>query len=344
MELHITKYGAKIRVKDGIFVVRYFDKKQQLQKESFAPSVLKSIWIYYPVSLSVAVLGLAQQHKINVIFVGEKNQLIGRFHSSQPTSTSKVQRAQTLAAIQPELSYSFIEKWIKEKIENQRKLLEQLLHRRTKDDDLQILNKSIASIKKLESKIPLLDSIPVSDKKQTLRGIEGATTRTFFYALNALLPKRYQFKKRSRRPAHDAFNAYLNYAFALLYNRVEFALVGVGINPYLGFMHRDGYQLKSMVHDFIEPFRAGTIWVVFQLFAREKVSLNKHIKTLENEILITLEGRKKLIEAWNKFYNNQHIKWNNIQVIRTEMIKQQAQFFANELISVFEKFIPLKKE
>ena len=271
MNLHVTKYGAKIRVKEGVFQVRYFDKKKQQQLEEFAPSQLSTIWVYFPVSLSVAVLQLANQHQINVIFMDEKGQPLGRFDAVRPNTTSKIQKAQAIIASQPNLSYPIAERWIKEKIQNQIQMLQQLLHKRVKPQEIQLLQKAINSIQTAASKIPLPSSESFTKKCQTLRGIEGATSRTFFYALNQLLATRYQFKKRSR-PAQDAFNAYLNYAFALLYSKVEIALVGTGLNPHIGLMHRDGYQLKSMVYDFIEPFRVGTIWVVFQQFIRERVN------------------------------------------------------------------------
>ena len=103
--------------------------------------------------------------------------------------------------------------------------------------------------------------------------MECTAGRVFWQGLSSLLKSRYQFEKRSRRPARDAFNSFLNYAFALLYAKVERSLVLAGISPYIGFLHRDGYQFKGMVFDFIEPFRVDTVRVVFQLFSREKISL-----------------------------------------------------------------------
>ncbi|MCB9292366.1 MAG: CRISPR-associated endonuclease Cas1 [Lewinellaceae bacterium] len=93
----------------------------------------------------------------------------------------------------------------------------------------------------------------------TFRGIEGSAGRIFYLLAGQSLPERYRFARRSLRPAQDSFNSFLNYAYAVLYGRVEEALLRAGLSPYLGLMHRDGYRFKSLVYDFIEPFRVKTI-------------------------------------------------------------------------------------
>ena len=45
MELHITRFGSKIAVKDGLFEISWFDDQQILQKESHSPLNIKSIWV-----------------------------------------------------------------------------------------------------------------------------------------------------------------------------------------------------------------------------------------------------------------------------------------------------------
>jgi CRISPR-associated protein Cas1 len=46
-----------------------------------------------------------------------------------------------------------------------------------------------------------------------LRGLEGTAGRPYFEPISFVMPKDYAFSGRSMRPAKDAFNAFLNYAY-----------------------------------------------------------------------------------------------------------------------------------
>jgi hypothetical protein len=60
------------------------------------------------------------------------------------------------------------------------------------------------------------------------------------------------FESRSRQPAADAFNAMLNYSCGILYSLVEKACILAGLEPFVGFLHTDNYNKKSLVYDLIE--------------------------------------------------------------------------------------------
>jgi CRISPR-associated endonuclease Cas1 len=84
------------------------------------------------------------------------------------------------------------------------------------------------------------------------------------------------FKGRSSRPAEDPFNAFLNYAYGVLYSRVEKALIIAGVDPFVGFMHRDDYNMKSMVFDFIEPYRIYAEETVFNQNRMNALQMDAH--------------------------------------------------------------------
>lgn len=88
------------------------------------------------------------------------------------------------------------------------------------------------------------------------------------------MPEAFAFKGRSFRPAQDEYNAMLNYAYGILYSRIERALMLAGLDPFVGFMHRDDYNSKSLVFDFIEPYRIYADRFVFRLFTGKKINKN----------------------------------------------------------------------
>lgn len=72
-------------------------------------------------------------------------------------------------------------------------------------------------------------------------------------------------------PAKDPFNTLLNYAYGILYGKVEGALIKAGIDPYMGIFHRDEYNRPALVFDVIENYRSWMDYVVVQLCKAEAI-------------------------------------------------------------------------
>ena len=103
----------------------------------------------------------------------------------------------------------------------------------------------------LDSLIPKDTShIGIEDVRGSIMGIEGSGGRIYFEAISFILPDRYKFEGRSRNPAKDEFNALLNYGYGILYSKVEKACIIAGLDPYVGIIHTDHYNKKSLVFDF----------------------------------------------------------------------------------------------
>ena len=88
-----------------------------------------------------------------------------------------------------------------------------------------------------------------------IRAYEGQASRQYFQCVSKHMPFRFQFSGRSRHPAEDMVNALLNYAYGILYGHIESALIKSGLDPYIGFFHRDEYNRPVLTYDVIEPFR-----------------------------------------------------------------------------------------
>ena len=174
----------------------------------------------------------------------------------------------------------------------------------------------------------------MADVADTLRGLEGTAGRLYFETLSYVLPKEYQFSGRSSRPAQDAFNAFLNYAYGILYGKVEKTLMLAGLDPYVGFLHRDDYNQLSMVYDFIEPYRGWADEVVFRLFSAKKVN-KAHISEVSGSrtgFSLNAEGKALLVNAFNAFLDHDPIRYRGRNLVRSHCMQLDAHQFANELI------------
>lgn len=329
MQLYINTYGTYVHVKDEMFEIRKKNEKGEVEKKHYSAQKVTSIVMTTGSALSTDAVKLAMMHNVDIVFVEQSGDPIGRVWHSKLGSTTKIRKCQLEASLN-DLGLKWTKIWLMTKLDNQLNFIKDLKKHRPQHTDF--LNDKIARIEALSVSISAIQAAKVSEIADTLRGLEGTAGRLYFETLNYVLPKEYQFNGRSMRPAQDAFNAFLNYAYGILYSRVEKALIIAGVDPYVGFLHRDDYNQLSMVFDYIEPYRTYADEVVFRLFSAKRVN-KSHTDPLTNGVTLNKEGKALLVEAFNKFMEDDPIRHRNRNVIRSHVIQLDAHHFANELIA-----------
>ncbi len=293
MELVLNTYGTALRVENGIFLVLHQDGKQSIN-----PNKVKSILISKGASISSDAALLAIENEIDVMFVDRTGKPSGRLWGIRYGSVSTIRRKQL------EFLYSGkAVKWVKDiiiqKIDNQIGLLLVL----TPENDVQ-KNKTGRCINKLNDykvKIHSTEAPFVHDIAPTLRGWEGAATRSYFSILSEFLPGKYKFEKRSQNPAMDVFNCLLNYSYGMLYGKVEGALIKAGIDPYAGIFHRDDYNRPALAFDVIEVFRIWADYVVFNLCIQKVIDQDCYSIRDDGSYWLENMGKRILIQSMNDY-------------------------------------------
>lgn len=327
MQLIINTYGTYVHVKDDLFEVS-LTKNGEKQKHHFASQKVTSILMSKGAALSTDAIILAMKNNIDIIVFEYDGMPIGRFWHSKPGSTSKIRKQQLEASLN-ETGVYWIKNWLSSKVENQIEFLKRLKSHRSTSAEL--IQEKIDAISSLKIKIRELKGTKIDEIDDTLRGLEGTCGRIYFRLLSSLVAERYQFEGRSFRPAKDQFNTFLNYAYGVLYSRVEKVLVIAGIDPYVGFMHRDDYNMKSMVFDFIEPYRSYAEEVVFKLFSAKKVN-DSHTDKITNGYSLNAEGKNLLMQSLLHFLDEEKIRYNGRNQTRFNAMQMDAHQFANQLI------------
>ena len=166
--------------------------------------------------------------------------------------------------------------------------------------------------------------------KNATGDIEGMASRTYFEALSSVMPEKFKFKARSRNPATDEFNAMLNYGYGVLYSMVEKACIIAGLDPYIGFLHTDNYNKKSLVFDIIEMFRTFVDETVVHLFSKRKVK-EEYFDKIQNGLSLNKEGKAVLIEALNETFEKT-IKYKGRNIKTKNVIQFECHRIANRLL------------
>ncbi|WP_319231771.1 CRISPR-associated endonuclease Cas1 [Draconibacterium orientale] len=327
MQLVINTYGTYIHIKDELFEVT-LTKEGEKQKHHFASQKVTSILLSKGAAISTDAIILAMKNNIDILVFEFDGMPIGRFWHSKPGSTSRIRKQQLEASLN-KTGVVWIQKWLAEKLGNQIAFLKRLKNHRPSNSEL--IQEKIDVISALKGKMEKLEGDKIEAVDSTIRGWEGTAGRVYFQTLSLLLSERYKFEGRSFRPAKDPFNAFLNYAYGVLYSRIEKVLVVAGLDPYVGFMHRDDYNMKSMVFDFIEPYRTYADEVVFKLFSAKKVN-DTHTSLITNGMSLNAEGKNLLMLALMKFLDEDKIRYKGRNQTRINAMQQDAHQFANSLI------------
>lgn len=329
MQLIINTWGTYVHVKDDMFEMRVPEENNPPRKQCVASQKITSILLSKGAAISSDAIILAMKNNIDIVVLERDGFPVGRFWHSRLGSTTRIRKKQ-LETSMGKQGVSIIKHLVGSKLQNQSELLKRLKkHREQKADELQ---QEIDRITALTGKIQALEAEKTDEIADTVRGIEGTSGRMYFGVLSSLLAEKYRFNGRSFRPAIDPFNAFLNYAYGILYSRVEKALIVAGLDPFVGILHRDDYNKKSMVFDFIEPYRTWADEVVFKLFSAKKVN-DSHTSPITNGVTLNQEGKALLVQHFFKFFDEEKIRHKNKNQSRSNSLQLDAHALAQQILN-----------
>ncbi len=322
MQIVINSPGTFLTQKDECFRLKKKEKSFDV-----SPQKVESIVILNQAMISTQAVVLALEHNIDIVFLDHFGDPIGRIWFSKMGSTALIRRKQLEAAGKP-LGLELVSDMIGQKIENQMRFLKRLMHARP-GKDAQFQN-PIKTIEKSLSSIGSLDK-NLEDTRNRFLGLEGTAGRAYFQCLSKLMPEKFQFAGRSRRPAKDPFNAVLNYCYGILYGHVEKSCILSGLDPYVGFLHTDNYNKKSLVFDFIEPFRIYAEQTAVYLFTGKKMK-DEYFDKGEQAVFLNQKGKPTVVEAMNKLLD-ETVRYRRKNVKRRYILQHEAHRLANILLA-----------
>jgi CRISPR-associated protein Cas1 len=321
MELVINTYGSYLRKKEDCFLVKNEDKEFEVSAKK-----VERIIITTGAFLSTDAIKFAVENNIDLVFLDEFGNPYGRVWHSKLGSTTLIRRRQ-LELAETEAGLEIAKSWIAQKFDNQANFLKRLANSRpNKEQDIIEYAQKIEGIKEKLGEV----SGSLEEKRGTIMGLEGSAGRIYFGTLAFIVPERFEFEGRSRNPARDEFNCLLNYAYGVLYSLVEKACIIAGLDPYVGFIHTDNYNKKSLVFDLIDMFRTYADQTVVYLFSQRKVKKEYYDK-IKGGYTLNKDGKAVLIAALNEtLEKTQRYRGRNIK--NRDTIQFECHRIANSLI------------
>jgi CRISPR-associated protein Cas1 len=149
-----------------------------------------------------------------------------------------------------------------------------------------------------------LDRLPRVHDLEELRGLEGEAANIYFGVFGAMLLRsepELAFNGRNRRPPLDPVNCLLSFLYTLLVHDVRSALESVGLDPQVGFLHRDRPGRPSLALDLMEEFRPVLADRLALALLNRGTLGPRDFRTLATGAVTLTDGaRKTVITAWQE--------------------------------------------
>ncbi|MFP4642188.1 MAG: type I-C CRISPR-associated endonuclease Cas1c [Dehalococcoidia bacterium] len=291
--LYVSTQGSYL-AREGETVLVRSDGETRLQVPIHT---LGGIVCFGQVSCSPPLMGLCAERNVAISFLTEHGKFLARVDG--PVSGNVLlRREQYRRADDKEASSVIARSVVAAKISNCRTAILRSARGHSEDAARSALAKAS---EQLAEHLKSLDG-PVS--LETARGKEGEAARTYFGVFDHLITaqkKDFSFHDRSRRPPLDKVNALLSFLYTLLMHDVSAALEAVGLDPAVGYLHRDRPGRPGLALDLMEEFRP--YWadrLAVSLINRQQIKGKGFRKTETGAILMDDETRKEVLVAYQK--------------------------------------------
>ncbi len=143
----------------------------------------------------------------------------------------------------------------------------------------------------------------VCNDRETLMGLEGKCAKQYFAVFDRMILQQkddFSMCARTRRPPLDRVNAVLSFLYAVLTSQYASALEGVGLDSYLGFFHAMRSGRSSLACDLVEETRCIVERLVLTMINLKILNADDFETQISGAVLLTNDGRKKVITQWQE--------------------------------------------
>lgn len=289
--LYVTTQGSYLhREGETVMVTLDGDVKLKLPIHT-----LQGIICFGQVSMSPPLMGLCAERQVSVSFLSRNGRFLARVEG--PVSGNiLLRREQYRRSDIEEMAVKIARAVVTAKINNCRVVI--LRSVREHPDSA-----GSSNLQEVASHLyGLLKELEAAATLDSVRGLEGEAARQYFSVFDHLIyaqKEDFIFKERSRRPPLDNMNAILSFLYSILSRDVSSALETVGLDPAVGFLHRDRPGRDGLALDIMEEFRPYLAdRLALSLVNLKQVTGDGFKKSETGAVLMDDDTRKQVIVAY----------------------------------------------
>ncbi len=286
----------------------------------------------YP-GASPALMGACVERQVSLSFCTPRGRFLARA-SGESNGNVLLRRTQYRLADDPLSTCRIARSLLFGKVYNSRWSIERTL----RDHGLRVDTAKLSDASaKLKALLPLVVG---ENSMESLRGLEGASAALYFSVFDDMILNNktdFFFHERNRRPPLDNVNAMLSFAYSLLANDCASALEAVGLDSYVGFLHRDRPGRSSLALDLMEELRPCMAdRFVLTLINNRMVNAGDFEKRESGAVLMADSARRAFLKEWQKKkqdkithpYLNESIPWGLVPYVQALLL---ARFLRDDV-------------
>lgn len=292
--VYITTEGASLR-KDGENLVA---EVESVERARIPFHMLASVVVFGGIYVSPALMAACAAAGITLVILDRNGRFQARIEGPV-TGNVLLRRAQYRVSDAPE---EIVRSIVIGKIANQRSVLMRSL----RDYGEEFAEADRAAITLVTERLArIIRRVQLSDDTlERLRGSEGEAANLYFSVFDHLIrspDQAMRWKGRSRRPPLDPVNALLSFLYTLLTHDCRSACESVGLDPAVGFLHRDRPGRPSLALDLMEEMRPVLAdRLALSLINRRQLRAGDFELRDGGAVMMSDDARKTVLTAWQE--------------------------------------------
>lgn len=294
--LYVTTEGAWLH-KDGENAVI---KVEGVERGRVPAHLLGGIVAFGSIGVTPALMGYCAERGVCISLLSRNGRFLARVEG--PVSGNVLlRRSQYRATDNAEKTASLAGHLVTGKLLNQRTVVRRAL----RDHAANTPKQTRTRLKACESR--LTDAARRSMQPQstnTVRGIEGEAARAYYGVFGDLVRSEdpaFSFTRRSRRPPLDPVNTLLSFLYTLLVHDCRSALETVGLDPAVGFLHRERPGRPSLALDLMEELRPVLAdRLTLSLINRRQLTARDFETAVSGAVTLRENARKTVLVAYQE--------------------------------------------
>lgn len=292
--VYVTTEGTALK-KEGEALVA---EVEGVERARVPLHMLASVVAFGPILLSPALIGICAERGITIVLLDRAGRFQARVEGPV-TGNVLLRRAQYRAA---DTGEDIVRSIVIGKVANQRAVIRRAL--RDYGSDMEPPARDALGTA-AERMALILRRVQLADTTiDQMRGSEGEAANLYFAIFDHLVRSpdpELRWTGRSRRPPRDAMNAVLSFLYTLLTHDCRSACEAVGLDPAVGFLHRDRPGRPSLALDLMEELRAPLAdRLALSLVNRRQLRAGDFRPVDGGAVLLTDDARKLVLTAWQE--------------------------------------------
>ena len=306
--LYVMTPGVCIRLDGGLLIL---EQNEQILK-TLPITTVENLVLGRTVQLSTqAIFSLIQQGSF-IQFVDHKYQLVGTLGENQKSLPKLLWQTKNFQ--KSAFSLEGAKYIVRHKVAAQLAVLEQ--YKKSRDiSNLDSIRRTLNGLLKRIDNVKTLE---------TLRGIEGLASKTYFSLWSSMLSAPWYFGGRKRNPSPNPVNAILSYGYSFLEREVRACLLTVGLDVRIGVLHSTNNRKDSFVYDVMDLLRQSVMDRFILKVLNRRMINSKDFIVSENGYFLSKEANRNLIQIYEEYMTTSVKRFKNLtprQWIRQETIR-----------------------